>query len=116
MGFLGDFFSNSNSKNNSFFETTTERENLKNQLTLRLMQYGFTRMEINEVLDVITLAEADIKVAKDSLNHVNLNNQDPTRSIHSALNDIKLYQKELAFNLRKKILDIIERKKTMHHL
>ena len=49
------------------FEATENRSNLKNQLALQLMQCGFTQLEVREVLDVITLAEADIKVAEDSL-------------------------------------------------
>lgn len=73
-------------------------------------------MEINEVLDVITLAEADIKIAEDSLNHVNINNPDPTRSMHAAIEDIRRYQKELAYNIRKKIIDIMKRKQSMRRL
>lgn len=111
MGLFGNFFSTSD--DNTAFGTTASRENLKQQLALNLRRRGFTEMEVNEVLDVITLAEADIRIAEDSLNHVNINNPDPTRSMHAAIEDIRRYQKELAYNLRKKIIDIMKRKQAM---
>ena len=95
------------------FESTENRSNLKNQLALQLMQCGFTQLEVREVLDVITLAEADIKVAEDSLAHVNINNPDPTRSMHAAIEQIRQYKKEAAYNVRKKIMEIIARKQQM---
>ncbi|MGN0006237.1 MAG: hypothetical protein ACI37Z_09760 [Candidatus Gastranaerophilaceae bacterium] len=113
MGLFGNFFSTSNEPT---FGTSASRENLKQQLALNLKRRGFTEMEVNEVLDVITLAEADIKIAEDSLNHVNINNPDPTRSMHAAIEDIRRYQKELAYNLRKKIIDIMKRKQSMRRL
>ena len=111
MGLFGNFFNTSD--DNTAFGTTASRENLKQQLALNLSRRGFTEMEVNEVLDVITLAEADIRIAEDSLNHVNINNPDPTRSMHAAIEDIRRYQKELAYNLRKKIIDILKRKQAM---
>lgn len=114
MGLFGNFFNTSS--DNTAFGTTASRENLKQQLSLNLRRRGFTEMEINEVLDVITLAEADIKIAEDSLNHVNINNPDPTRSMHAAIEDIRRYQKELAYNIRKKIIDIMKRKQSMRRL
>lgn len=95
------------------FEATENRSNLKNQLALQLMQCGFTQLEVREVLDVITLAEADIKVAEDSLAHVNINTPDPTRSMHAAIEQIRQYKKEAAYNVRKKIMEIIARKQQM---
>lgn len=113
MGLFGNFF---NTSSEDTFGTTESRENLKAQLSLNLMRRGFTEMEVKEVIDVITLAEADIKIAEDSLNHVNINNPDPTRSMHAAIEDIRRYQKELAYNIRKKIIDILKRKQSMKRL
>ncbi|MDO5305464.1 MAG: hypothetical protein Q4E87_07830 [bacterium] len=95
------------------FEATANRGNLKNQLALQLMGCGFTQLEVKEVLDVIALAEADIKIAEDSLAHVNINNPDPTRSMHAAIEQIRQYKKEAAYNVRKKIMEIIARKQQM---
>lgn len=95
------------------FEATVNRGNLKNQLALQLMGCGFTQLEVKEVLDVIALAEADIKIAEDSLAHVNINNPDPTRSMHAAIEQIRQYKKEAAYNVRKKIMEIIARKQQM---
>lgn len=115
-----DFFQQQALKNSSFnnnddsdasFEATPRRGNLKLQLSVLLKKYGFTKLEIKEVLDVIALAEADIRVAEDSLAHVNINNPDPTRSMHAALEQIKSYKDEVAYDVRKKIMEIIARKK-----
>ena len=70
-------------------------------------------MEVKEVLDVITLAEADIRIAEDSLAQINVNNPDPTRAMHAAMQDIRRYQKELEYNIRKKIMEIMARKRAM---
>lgn len=116
MGFLGNFFKGSSGGNDdgsAMFEATPKRANLKAKLKLNLMRRGFSQMEINEVLDVVTLAEADIKIAEDSLAHVNINNPDPTRAMHAALEDIRRYQKELAYNVRLKIMEIMARKRAM---
>lgn len=102
-----------NAEEDTTFEATANRGNLKNQLALQLMGCGFTQLEVREVLDVIALAEADIKVAEDSLAHVNINNPDPTRSMHAAIEQIRQYKKEAAYNVRKKIMDIIARKQQM---
>ena len=61
----------------------------------------------------LELAETDIRIAEDSLNHVNINNPDPTRAMHAALEDIRRYQKELQYNVRKKIIEIMARKRAM---
>jgi len=114
VGFLGNFFNgNNNNGDNTTFEATPNRGPLKDKLRLNLYRRGFTEMEVNEIIDVITLAEADIKVAEDSLNHININNPDPTRAMHAALEDIRKYQKELEYNVRKKIMEIMARKKAM---
>ena len=113
MGFLGNFFKTVNINGEETFEATPNRGTLKAKLTVSLMRCGFTQMEIKEIMDVITLAEADIKIAEDSLSHVNINNPDPTRSMHAALQDIRKYQKELNYNIRKKIMEIMARKKAM---
>ncbi len=95
------------------YEATEKRSDLKNQMALQLRKCGFTKLEIKEVLDVIALTEADIRVAEDSLAHVNINNPDPTRSMHAALEDIRKYKEEANYKIRKKILEIIARKKQM---
>lgn len=119
MGFLGDFFkvingSINNDNGMAAFDATPDRGMLKQQLSLNLRQCGFSEMEVKEVIDVIELAEADIQIAEDSLRHVNINNPDPTRAMHAALEDIRRYQKELAYNVRKKIFDIMARKQSMN--
>ena len=45
--------------------------------------------------------------------HGNINNPDPTRSMHAAIEDIRRYQKELAYDVRKKIMEIMQRKRAM---
>ena len=120
MSLLGNLFggsSNNNNKNNNdygtSFDVTPNRRNLKTSLQGLLLKKGFTRLEIKEIMDVITLAEADIKIAEDSLAHVNVNNPDPTRAMHAALEDIRRYKKEMEYNVRKKIFDILARKRSV---
>lgn len=115
MGFLGNFFKSfEDDEGKNVFGATANREILKNNLAASLMQRGFTQMEVTEIMDVITLAEADIQIAADSLAHVNVNNPDPTRAIHAAVEDMKRYEKELNYNLRMKILEILNRKNSMN--
>lgn len=117
MSFFGSFFNgtNENEDGNVTFEATPQRGKLKTQIKLNLMRCGFTNMEVKEVLDVIALSEADIKIAEDSLKNININNPDPTRAMHAALEDIRRYKKEMAYNVRKKIFEIMARKKAMRH-
>lgn len=115
MSFFGSFFggTNENEEGNVTFEATPQRGKLKAQIKLNLMRCGFTNLEVKEVLDVIALSEADIKIAEDSLKNININNPDPTRAMHAALEDIRRYKKEMAYNVRKKIFEIMARKKAM---
>ncbi len=113
MGFLNFFNGGQKGEGQPTFGTTADRNALKKKLELNLRKRGFSRMEVKEVLDVITLAEADIKIAEDSLAHINVNNPDPTRAMHAAMQDIRRYQKELEYNIRKKIMDIMARKRAM---
>ncbi|MBQ2645093.1 hypothetical protein IJG14_05945 [bacterium] len=114
MGFLDNFFTGSTGNDGGGgFEATPRRAQIKVELMENLKKRGFTQMEINEIMDVITLAEADMKIAEDSLLHVNVNNDDPTRAMHAAIQDMRKYQKELAYNVRKKIMDIMIRKQSM---
>jgi len=96
-----------------FYEVSHKRGALKAKLKYQLKIRGFSDMELKEIIDVIELAEADIRVAEDSLAHVHINNPDPTRAMHAALEDIRRYEKELAYNVRKKILEILARKRAV---
>ena len=110
---LFNFFGDNKNDDQYIGEVSVHRGKLKTKIKHYLKRRGFSTMEINEIMDVITLAEADIKIAEDSLAHVNINNPDPTRAMHAALEDIRKYEKELAYNVRKKIMDIMMRKKAM---
>lgn len=115
MGFLSNLFGGNQgpSDDSYLFEATPERAVIKAKMKRALKLRGFSDMEITEILDVITLAEADIQIAEDSLAHININNPDPTRAMHAAIQDIKKYEKELAYNVRKKILEIMARKRSV---
>lgn len=110
---LFDFFTGGDNSQDTVIEVTKNRGTLKNNIRVSLMRCGFTEMEVNEVINVIELAEADIRIAEDSIKHCNINNLDPTRSMHAAIEDIRRYQKELAYDVRKKIMEIMERKRAM---
>lgn len=110
---LFDFFTGGDNSQDTVIEITKNRGTLKNNIRVSLMRCGFTEMEVNEVINVIELAEADIRIAEDSIKHCNINNPDPTRSMHAAIEDIRRYQKELAYDVRKKIMEIMQRKRAM---
>ena len=110
---LFDFFTGGDNSQDTVIEVTKNRGTLKNNIRVSLMRCGFTEMEVNEVINVIELAEADIRIAEDSIKLCNINNPDPTRSMHAAIEDIRRYQKELAYDVRKKIMEIMERKRAM---
>lgn len=87
-----------------------EREKIKNQMERKLRQLKFSDNEIDEVLDIIELAEAKIEKIKVSLNGTNINTDDPTPKMKMALDEIKLLQTQMALDIRVKIDEILSYK------
>lgn len=107
MGFLDNFFGKEKSQTEKIKE---ERDKIKTTLENNLKQLGFTKLEINEVIDVITLAEADIKVLKDSLIGTNINNSDPTPIMKKVMDEIRERQQQMAADIKVKVEQIKKRK------
>ncbi len=87
-----------------------EREKIKNQMEHKLRQLRFSDDEIDEVLDIIEMAEAKIERVKVSLNGTNINTDDPTPKMQMALDEIKILQTQMALDIRTNISEILSYK------
>ena len=76
----------------------------------KLSQLKFNDNEINEVLNIIDIAEAKIEAVKVTLNGTNINTDDPTPVMKLALDQIRLLQTKMALDIRTKINEILEYK------
>lgn len=99
----------SNEKDNTQ-KILSEREKIKNQMENKLRRLKFTDGEIEEVLDIIDMAEAKIEKIKVSLNGTNINTDDPTIKMRVALDEIKILQTKMALEVREKINEILSYK------
>lgn len=99
----------SNEKDNTQ-KILSEREKIKNQMENKLRRLKFTDGEIEEVLDIIDMAEAKIEKIKVSLNGTNINTDDPTIKMRVALDEIKILKTKMALDIREKINEILSYK------
>lgn len=99
----------SNEKDNTQ-KILSEREKIKNQMENKLRRLKFSDGEIEEVLDIIDMAEAKIEKIKVSLNGTNINTDDPTIKMRVALDEIKILQTKMALDIREKINEILSYK------
>ncbi len=104
-----DFDDFSNEKDNTQ-KILQNREKIKNQMIKKLSQLKFNDNEINEVLNIIDIAEAKIEAVKVTLNGTNINTDDPTPVMKLALDQIRLLQTKMALDIRTKINEILEYK------
>ena len=88
----------SNEKDNTQ-KILSEREKIKNQMENKLRRLKFTDGEIEEVLDIIDMAEAKIEKIKVSLNGTNINTDDPTIKMRVALDEIKILKTKMALDI-----------------
>ena len=87
-----------------------DRANIKETLVANLKKLNFTNMEINEVMELIAIAETKIQVLKDSLIGSNINNPDPTPLMRQVHNEIMAIQQQLAVDIKSKVIQIKEKK------
>ena len=96
----------SNEKDNTQ-KIMQDRDKIKNQMVKKLLSLKFNENEINEVLNIIDMAEAKIEAVKVSLNGTNINTDDPTPVMKLALDQIKLLQTKMALDIKTKINEIL---------
>ncbi|MBQ4123179.1 hypothetical protein IJD44_05605 [bacterium] len=89
--------------NNKHFE-------MKNSMENNLKSIGFTQEEVDEVLNVITLAEGKIQEQKDLLIGSNINNLYVNETMKHIFAQIKKLQLKMADDVRAKIEEIKVRK------
>ena len=71
----------SNEKDNTQ-KIMQDRDKIKNQMIKKLLSLKFSENEINEVLNIIDMAEAKIETIKVSLNGTNINTDDQIGRAH----------------------------------
>ncbi len=107
MGFFENFFGSQKSTTEKIQE---DRNKIRKLLEDNLKQLSFTTMEINEVQDIITVAEEDIQTLKDTLLGTNINNPDPTPIMNKVSNEIRARQQQMSIDIKNKVQEIQKRK------
>ena len=91
-------------------EINKKRSEVKDSMEANLKSIGFTDEEVNEVLDIITVAEDEIQKQKDLLIGTNINNQYFNETMRPIFAEIKRLQLKMADDIRNKISEIKQRK------
>lgn len=107
MGFFDNFFGTKKTKTEQIQE---DRDKIKNTLDANLKKIGFTALEIKEVLDIVTITEANIQILKDSLIGTNINTENPLPIMEKVTLEIRQLQQEMAVGIKKKVQEIQKRK------
>lgn len=107
MSFLERFFKEKKTKTEQINE---DRDKIKNTMAANLQKIGFTKLEISEVVDIITVTESEIKILKDSLIGTNINTNDPTPIMKKVFDEIRVLQQQMAVDIKKKVAEIQKRK------
>ena len=107
MGFFDKFFGTQKSISEKIKE---DRDKVRKVLENNLKQLGFTSLEIKEVQDIITMAEDDIQILKDSLIEVKTNNADPAPFMKKVTEEIRARQERMSIDIKKKVQQIKKRK------
>jgi hypothetical protein len=107
MGFFDKIFGPQKSTTEKIQE---DRNKIRKLLEDNLKKLNFTSIEIKEVQEIITIAEEDIQVLKDSLIGTNINNPDPTPIMNKVTNEIRTRQIQMSEDIKKKVQEIQKRK------
>lgn len=91
-------------------EINKKRSELKISMEKNLSSIGFTKEEIDEVLNIITVAEDKIQEQKDLLIGTNINNYHFNETMRPIFAEIKKLQLKMADDIREKIAEIKRRK------
>lgn len=100
-----DDFSDKKTKTDKILE---KREKIKNQLAGKLEKLNFSETQIEDVIEIIDIAEAEIAKIKSNLNGTNINNPDPTPIMKAAFSEIKMRELQMGIDIRKKIDEIMQ--------
>lgn len=86
------------------------KERLMATLTKSLSEHNFTKMEIQEVFDIIELAEADIQNLRSSLIQIKQTSDNSTAAILKLKKEVEFIQQQMAADIKTKIRQIKLRK------
>ena len=101
------------SSENKTEEINSERNKLKDSITANLERIGFSKDEIYEVISILNKGESYIQMLKNELigTNINVNANESVNILNEKLREIRAKELEIAEDIRKKIAEIIDRKK-----
>lgn len=91
-------------------EINEERSEITQTLMKNLKKIGFTDDEVEEVVEIIDLAEAKIQEKKDSLIGTNINNPNVNEDMKKIFQAIRNIQLQMGEDVKEKIAEIKGRK------
>lgn len=91
-------------------EIKEERNDVKYTLEKKLKEIGFTESEIDEVFAIIEHAENKLRIKKDSLVGMNINNPNVNEDMKIVFEAIRNIQNQMNEDVRAKIAEIKGRK------
>ena len=86
------------------------RQQTQDLLDNNLKKFGFTKLEIKEVMDIIEIAEANIKIIKEEMASLPTEKQSSEEVLSKARKESLTIQEKMAEDITKKIHEIKKRK------
>lgn len=110
---ISDFFAKLFAKEkDEYQEVIDERNKIKENISNNFKtQLGFTNLEVKELLDLVTLAEAEIEEIKRGLANVNINNPNTEIDVENAVKKINQVSQQMYEDIKTKAAIIMQRKK-----
>ena len=91
-------------------EIKEERKRILNEMASKLTQVGFTKEEIDEVLNIQIESEKKIQEQKDLLIGTNINNPEPSIIMKEIMTEIRRLEEKAAMDMRAKIAEIRQKR------
>lgn len=111
---LFNFFGKSNSTQPKRTESNSKNSEMKERLlqtlTKNLSAHNFTKSEIQEVFNIIEVAEDNIQDLKDNLIRIKETSANPTIAILKIKKEVEFIQQQMAADIKTKIRQIKLRK------
>lgn len=91
-------------------EIREQRNKILDEMARKLTEVGFTKEEIDEVLNIQIESEKKIQEQKDLLIGTNINNPEPAIIMKEIMTEIRYLEEKAAMEMRAKIAEIRERR------
>lgn len=106
MGFFDNFKKKSKTE-----EIMSERARLKESISNKLKNIGFTPEEVEEVLSILIKCEEEVQKVKDEMIGTNINNDFAVEVTQEKLNEVRRLELKAGDDIKAKINEIRQRKK-----